>query len=142
MEKSMQWKTMLMLASAGIVAIMGSVHLLYTFHGPKMLPRDPELIDSMKAVTLVITEETTVWKAWLGFNASHSMAAILFGLIYGYLALAHPAVLYGSGYLQIVGFLMLTGLLILAWRYWFSVPFAGIALALICYAGSLIAARA
>ena len=137
----MQLKTVLMMCGAGIVLTLGLIHLLYTFHGTKLLPRDPELVESMKNVALVVTEETTVWKAWLGFNASHSMAAILFGLIYGYLALAHPPVLFGSVFLQIVGFLMLAGLLILAWRYWFSVPFYGIAAASICYAASLLAAR-
>lgn len=138
----MEGRTILMLASAGVVLLLGLVHLLYTFHGPKLLPRDPGLIESMKAVPLVITKETTVWKAWLGFNASHSMAAILFGLIYGYLALAQPGVLYSSVYLQLVGLLMLAGLLVLARLYWFSVPFVGIAVALVCYVGSLLAARA
>src|SRR5688572_25327984 len=108
----MPLKTLLMLAGAGIVLTLGLIHLLYTFYGTKLLPRDPELVEAMKRVALVITGETTVWKAWLGFNASHSMAAILFGLIYGYLALAQPQVVFGSLFLQIVGFLMLSGLLV------------------------------
>jgi hypothetical protein len=96
----------------------------------------------MKAVTLNITKETTVWKAWLGFNASHSMALILFGLVYGYLAVAQPGVLYRSNYLQLLGLLMLAGLLLLGWRYWFSVPRAGLAVALACYVASMLAGRA
>ena len=28
----------------------------------------------------MITPQTTLWRAWIGFNASHSLAAILFGL--------------------------------------------------------------
>ena len=67
-------KTLLMLASAAIVFLLGVVHLVYTFHGPKLLPRDPALVASMKAVPLVLTAETTVWRAWIGFNTSHSMA--------------------------------------------------------------------
>ena len=35
------------------------------------------------------TKETTMWRCWVGFNASHSMGLILFGLAFGYLALAH-----------------------------------------------------
>ncbi len=137
----MDIKTILMLASAGIIWFLGLIHLLYTFWGSKLLPRDPELIAAMKAVPMMITNETTVWKAWIGFNASHSMAAILFGLIYGYLAIAHPVVLYSSVYLQLVGLLMLSGLLVLGWLYWFSVPFMGIAVALVCYVAALGAAR-
>ena len=141
MEKSVEARTILMLASAAIIACLGVLHLAYTFWGPNLLPRDPRVIASMKAVTLTITNETTVWKAWLGFNASHSMALILFGLVYGYLAVAHRTVLYSSPYLQLLGFLMLAGLLLLCWRYWFSVPFAGIAIALVCYVASLLAPR-
>jgi hypothetical protein len=131
-----------MILSAAIILLLGCAHLLYTFRGPKLLPRDPELIKSMKAATLVITQETTVWKAWIGFNASHSMAAILFGLVFGYLAVAYPAVLYGSLFLQSVGFLMLSGFFVLGWRYWFSVPFTGISISLLCYIASLYLARA
>ncbi len=137
----MTTQTILMLASAGIVLLLGMAHLVFTFRGPKLLPRDRELVASMKSVSLVITRETTVWKAWLGFNASHSMAAILFGLVYGYLAVSHPAMFYSSLYLQAVGLLMLAGFLVLAKLYWFSVPFVGIAMALACYVASLLVAR-
>ena len=47
---------------------------------------------AMEQGTLFITRETTVWRANLGFNASHSLGLITFGLVYGYLALAHPQV--------------------------------------------------
>ena len=131
-----------MVASALITLVLGIAHLVYTFWGPKLLPRDAGLIGSMKAVPLVLTNETTVWKAWIGFNASHSMALILFGLIYGYLAIAHPVVLFDSIFLQLVGFLMLAGFLILCRMYWFSVPLAGISISLLCYVASILVARA
>lgn len=134
-------KALLMLASAFIVLALGLLHLAYTFSGSKLFPRDPGLVDAMKAVPLVITTQTTVWKAWIGFNASHSMAAILFGLVFGYLALIQPDVLFGSLFLRLVGLAMLAGLGVLARVYWFSVPFAGVSLALLCYVGSLVAAR-
>ena len=134
-------RTVLMLASAAIILVLGCVHLLYTFFGPKLLPRDPGVIPSMKATTLVITKETSVWNAWIGFNASHSMAAILFGLVFGYLALVHPALLFGSTYLQLVGLCMLIGFLVLGWLYWFSAPFVGIAVALGCYVASIVLGR-
>jgi hypothetical protein len=140
-EKVMNVKTILMVISAAVILLLGLVHLLYTFWGPKLLPADPQLVDAMKAVPLVITRETTVWKAWLGFNASHSMAGILFGLVYGYLALAQPAVLDGSLFLQGVGLLTLAGLLLLCWNFWFSVPLAGISISLACYAASLLIPR-
>lgn len=135
-------RSVLMIASGAIMLLLGALHLLHTFRGPKLLPRDPGLVASMKEATLVITHETTVWKAWLGFNASHSMAAILFGLVYGYLAMGQPEVLFGSIYLQAVGFLMVAGWLVLGWLYWFRVPFIGICAALLCYVASLVVSLA
>ena len=77
----------LMVLSASIVLTLGVVHLVYTFWGPKLTPRDPALQISMSQISPVITKETTMWRAWVGFNASHSMGAILFGLVFGFLAL-------------------------------------------------------
>jgi hypothetical protein len=131
----------LMLASAGIVLALGLVHLLYTFHGTKLHPRDAAVQQAMRTTHLRLTSETTVWKAWIGFNASHSMAALLFGALYGYLALAQPELLFRSAYLQLTGLAMLGGFLVLARLYWFSIPFAGIGLACACYLASVLAER-
>ena len=129
----------LVATSAAIILILGSAHLLYTFVGPKLLPRDADLQSAMKSNAPVISKETTMWKAWIGFNASHSMGAILFGLVYGYLALLHTELLFASTYLMIVGAAMLTGLLVLGKLYWFRAPFIGIAVSLICYVGGIVA---
>ena len=138
----MDAKALLMVTSAFILCALGLTHLVYTFWGPKLLPRDPDLMDLMKTVPLVITTETTVWNAWIGFNASHSMAAILFGLVYGHLAVVQPGVLYASPFLLVVGLLMLAGLCVLGWVYWFSVPFVGLCAALLCYVASIVLAWA
>lgn len=113
--------------------LLGVAHLVYTFYGPRLLPRDRELITRMHETNLVLTTETTVWKAWIGFNASHSFGAILFGAVYGYLALAHSAFLFQSTYLLSLGLLMLFGYVVLARRYWFMIPFRGILLSAVLY---------
>lgn len=131
----------LMLLSAGMASLLGVIHLAYTFSGSHLLPRDPALHAAMSQAPLSITRETTVWRAWMGFNASHSMGLILFGLVFGFLALHHTKLFFGSTYLLAVGFATLVGFLVLAKLYWFSVPFAGVAISLLCYAGSIVAAR-
>ena len=125
-------------ASSAIVLLLGLVHLLYTFHGPKLHPRDTEFEAQMRKVTPVLTRQTTMWKAWVGFNASHSFGAILFGLVYGYLALLHSAFLLQSSFLLGLGLLLLAGYVFLGWRYWFSVPFRSIVVATICYVAALV----
>jgi hypothetical protein len=128
----------LMLLSAGLIAVLGLAHLVITFTGNKLLPRKTSLRDAMMADSPVITRQTTMWRAWLGFNASHSMGALLFGLVYGYLAVVYPAVLFQSVFLVVLGFVFLGGYLVLARRYWFRTPLAGISLSLACYTGSIL----
>ncbi|MGH8177967.1 MAG: LIC_13387 family protein [Steroidobacter sp.] len=130
----------LIVMAAAIILTLGLIHLLYTFGGSKLHPRDPELAARMSAASPVISRETTMWKAWIGFNASHSFGAMLFGAIYGFLALAHPGFLFESAFLCIVGLVLLAGYVALGKVYWFSVPFRGIALAAVCYTAGLIIA--
>jgi hypothetical protein len=129
----------LMTLSTLVVLTLGVLHLVYTFSGPKLTPRDPALQARMNEVPLVITRQTTMWRAWIGFNASHGMGAILFGLVYGFLANAHPELLFKSPFLLAVGFAMLGGLAVLAKVCWFRVPFAGIVVSLVCYLLSIVA---
>ena len=82
-----------------------------------------------------------MWKAWVGFNASHGFGLILFGLIYGYLALSKSVFLFRSPFLLVTGFGMLSSLLVLARLYWFAIPFWGVFLALLCYLGSIAVSR-
>jgi len=128
----------LLAASAAIVLLLGLAHLLYTFVGPKLLPRDRELRVRMQEVSPVITRRTTMWKAWIGFNASHSFGLILFGAVYGYLALAHGDFLFQSVVLLSVGLVLLFGYVILAKRYFFRIPFRGVLLATFLYVLALV----
>jgi hypothetical protein len=125
-------------ASAAIILLLGLIHLLYTFRGKKLHPRDAQLEQRLREVSPIITRETTMWNAWVGFNASHSFGAILFGLIYGYLSFAHDAFLFRAPFLLVVGLLLLIGYVFLGKRYWFSVPYRGIVLATVLYVGALI----
>jgi hypothetical protein len=129
-----------MATSAGIILALGVIHLVYTFYGKKLTPRDPALQAAMREVSPVLTRQTTMWKTWVGFNASHSMGAILFGLIYGYLALTEPVLLFHSAFLLAVGFAMLGGLAVLGKLYWFSIPFRGICLAFALYVAAIVLA--
>ena len=122
-----------MVLSASIIFTLGVVHLVYTFWGPKLTPREPALQISMSQIAPVITKETTMWRCWVGFNASHSMGLILFGLVFGFLALAHGQLLFQSPFLLVVGLAMLGGLVVLGKVYFFSVPLTGISISLACY---------
>ncbi|NJN50489.1 MAG: hypothetical protein HC809_00490 [Gammaproteobacteria bacterium] len=79
-----------------------------------------------------------MWKAWVGFNASHSMGAILFGALFIYLALAQPELLFTSAFLSVLGGLFLVGYTVLGRLYWFSVPYRGIIVASLLYIGAYV----
>lgn len=128
---------LLIALSAAIVLVLGLLHLFFTFFGTRFQPRDAALGEQMKVVSPRITGQTSMWRAWVGFNASHSLGAMLFGLIYGYLALSQPLLLQHSSFLLGLGALFLASLLLLARRYWFRVPLIGISCALVLYLSGL-----
>jgi hypothetical protein len=128
----------LIAAGAVILLLLGTVHLIYTFVGVKLHPRDAALKARMHEVTPVLTRETTMWRTWVGFNASHSFGAILFGLIYAYLPLRHSEVFFQSGFLVGLGLVTLAGYVVLGRLYFFSVPFRGIVAAAVLYVLGLV----
>jgi hypothetical protein len=132
----------LVAASAVVILLLALVHLLYTFHGTKLHPRDPQLTAALKEASLVLTRQTTMWKAWVGFNVSHSFGAILFGAVYDYLAVVQSTFLFRSQFLLGLGLLLLVGYALLGKFYWFSTPLRGIVLAMLLYLGGLLAASA
>jgi hypothetical protein len=131
----------LMVLSASIIFTLGVVHFVYTFWGPQLTPRDPALQISMSQISPVITKETTMWRCWVGFNASHSMGLILFGLVFGFLALAHGRLLFQSPFLLVVGLAMLGGFVVLSKVYFFGAPLTGVSISLACYVASIVLSR-
>jgi hypothetical protein len=120
----------------GIFLVLGLMHALYTFldirRPRRLVPQDPSVAAAMAGSQLRLARGgTTMWRAWVGFNFSHSLGVVLFGALCigagGALGtLTMPAwmllvlVVIGLGYL---------GLSLL---YWFRIPTAGIALGTAC----------
>jgi hypothetical protein len=128
----------LILAGASIFGLLGSVHLAYTFFTGKFLPRDGALVDAMKATSPVLTRQTSMWDAWIGFNASHSLGAIVFAAVYLLLAAKHMDILLQSKEFVLLGFAAGIAYLCLAHTYWFRIPFIGIAIATSCFATAAV----
>ncbi len=130
----------LVATSAAIIAVLGLVHLAYTYFGDKLHPRDTGLLAQLKTTSPVISSQTNMWQAWIGFNASHSLGAILFGAVFGYLAIAQPMLLFHSWFLGFTGLVVLGAYLAMAKLYWFIRPLQGIALAIFFYVAGFIVA--
>jgi hypothetical protein len=115
--------------SGAIYFGLGTLHLLYTFFTSKFRPFDAAVEEGMKHTNPLLTRQTTMWKAWMGFNGSHSTGAMFFGFMLLYFALTKQRTFEDSYVLQGVAVLNSIVYLGLAKEYWFRIPFTGIALA-------------
>jgi hypothetical protein len=136
MESTMLF-TLMIATSASIVLALGTIHLYMTVARHSLHPRDSRLILRMDSTHLFLTRETTVWQAWIGFNGSHSIGTIFFGLVYGYLVMQCSDMLLHSPFLLGLGCAVLIAYTVLAWCYWFTVPLYGCALAAVLFIASL-----
>jgi len=116
-----------------IYIILASLHLLYTFFTNKFSVRDPAVEEGMKKTWPVLTHKTTMWKAWIGFNGSHSGGGIFLGVINLYLAVFHFEFLSGSIFILLFTCITSFFYLFLGFKYWFSIPRNGILIASVCF---------
>ena len=123
----------LWLAGSAIFFILGALHLYYIFFTTKFHPRNKSILDEMKNTSPRLTNETTMWKAWMGFNASHSAGAIFIGSVNIILAVENFPVIENSFLLSLCTILTSVFYLWLAKKYWFSIPFTGILIAVCCF---------
>lgn len=121
-----------------IITVLGTLHLYYTFFSNKFLSRNEKVNTEMKSSFPILTKETTMWKAWIGFNASHSSGAIFIGIINFYLAVRYFTVLQGDHFFFLFNILTIGFYAWLGKKYWFKIPFRGILITLICFVVSYI----
>jgi hypothetical protein len=127
-------------AGALILTILGAIHLYYTFFTNKFDSRDEDLNSAMKEHSPALTKETTMWKAWIGFNASHSSGAMFIGIMNIFLVEYYFDSLQNSIFFFAFNTITVIFYLWLAKNYWFKIPFLGISIALICFVTSAIIA--
>jgi hypothetical protein len=130
-----------LLETGGLIfAVLGLIHAFYTladiFRPRRLVPEDRFLIDAMRTCSLRLTRGgTTMWKAWVGFNFSHSLGAVIFGglcVLLGALRLLPDA----PGLTLLIPVLIGGLYLLLSLRYWFRIPSCFIAVATACFIGA------
>jgi hypothetical protein len=130
----------LFLAGALPFIVLGLAHVAATPRTPAeakgLSPRDPALRDAMARDTLLLTRRTTLWLTWVGFNLSHSLGALLFGVVT--LLIGRTLASFEA---QAATFLPLNvavsaAYLVLGVRYWFRTPIVGISVSSACFLAS------
>ena len=111
--------------SAGIFAILGMLHLVYTLHDfgerPRYFrPMDRSLLEVMRKTNMAIAPAgRDYWSGILGFNLSHSIGVLLFALFI--VATAQYQILWLKPILALVG----GAFAAISWRCWFHIPMLG-----------------
>lgn len=123
----------LLATGAAIFGVLGTLHLVYTFYGRKLDPRDDAVRTAMQSTTMRITRDTSFWNAWIGFNASHSLGAMIFAAFMLTLALGYGDLVRSAPVFAWLAVANAAAWFAVAWRYWFAIPRNGIALAGLCF---------
>jgi hypothetical protein len=120
----------------GVFVLLGLLHALYTYldidRPRRLVPQDPAVAQAMAKCNLRLSGSgTTMWRAWVGFNFSHSIGVVLFGAVcIGTGSVLGTAALPAWILFAFVGIALIylaVGLL-----YWFRIPVAGMVIAVAC----------
>jgi hypothetical protein len=128
----------LLIIGAAIFRILGTLHLYRLTFTNRFYPRNIKVMDAMKGGSPLLTDKTSMWNAWIGFNASHSLGALNFAAFYILLASSHMEVLHDTRAFSLLAVLTGASYLYLARKYWFRIPFTGILIATLCFLVSAI----
>lgn len=123
---------------SSVILLLGSAHLYFTFFTNKFSSKNQRVIDEMANSHPILTKDTTIWKAWIGFNASHSSGAIFFGGMNLYLAINHFSIFETAHFFFIFNIVTVGFYLWLAKKYWFKSPFIGILIGFLCFTASYL----
>jgi len=115
----------LMVAAAAIPLVLGAMHLVLTWRGPKLTPTDAAVTEAMRGTSAQLNPATNIWRLWVGFNASHGIGAVQYGLVFGILAITLPDVLFTSVPLLVVAIAVPLAYTLVGLKYWFRVPTTG-----------------
>jgi hypothetical protein len=122
--------------------VLGVAHALATplrtSQARGLSPRDPALRDAMQRETVLLTRRTSLWLAWVGFNLSHSLGAVLFGVVVLLVGRSQATFLAeGAVFLPLAAVVSVL-YLALGVRYWFRTPIVGIAVSAACFCVSWV----
>ena len=126
----------LLILGGAVFVVLGGLHAVYTLldlRDPRWLvPVDPSVAKAMANTALRLSGGgTDMWRAWIGFNFSHSLGLLLVGAL-GIWAGARIKT-FPAGILPV---LTLIGCiyLVLCLLYWFRAPAVDVAIGTGCFA--------
>ena len=136
----------LVIIGAGIFLFLGFAHAVFTLQsspdGGPMMPTNPKVIAAMNipgGLGMAPDLQTTLFRAWIGFNLSHSLGVIVIAGVVLRHAIADLAMAVDQPWFLVMVFAVPASYFLLAVKYWFDKPRNAIALATtLVWAGVLI----
>lgn len=117
--------------------VLGIAHVFATPLTPDeskgLSPRDLAYRRSMGEQTVLLTRRTNLWLVWVGFNLSHSLGVVLFGVVV--LLVGRSPAAFGANWPVFVPLAIVVSAVYLAIgvRYWFRTPIIGIVASSVCF---------
>ena len=125
----------LLILGGAVCGLLGTLHVIYTLldmrKPRRLVPADPAVAQAMANTALRLSRgKTDMWRAWIGFNFSHSLGVLLTGAFAVWAGFEINKVPLGI----IMPVLTLIGCvyLVIAVRYWFRGPVIGVAAGTLC----------
>jgi hypothetical protein len=138
----MRFAQLLFIIAAAIFCLLGVTHVVLTIrdlYDPRSFtPTDDTVRQAMVGARLRLAPATTIWRAWIGFNFSHSLGLLVFGGILGGLALYDFRLVARSIALQVTAIVVAGIYAGLAARFWFAVPAAAAACGALAFLASSV----
>ena len=131
----------LLILGGAVFVVLGGLHAVYTLldlRNPRWLvPVDPSVAKAMANSALRLSGgRTDMWRAWIGFNFSHSLGLLLVAALALWAGFRIKMLPVGI----IMPALTLIGCAyeVLALLYWFRAPAIGVAIGTTCFAAAWV----
>ncbi len=131
----------LLILGGTVFGVLGASHAVYTLldlRNPRWLvPADPSVAHAMANTTLRLSSgRTDMWRAWIGFNFSHSLGLLLVAGLALWAGFRFNTLPVGiiTPTLTLIGCVYL----VLALLYWFRAPAIGVASGTGCFAAAWV----
>jgi hypothetical protein len=132
----------LYLAGALPFLVLGIAHAIATPRAPAdvkgLSPSDPQLAEAMTRAGLRLTRRTDMWRAWVGFNLSHSLGLVIFAAFVFVTGRSLPVFAQEAHISIPFALVVAAGYLRLARRYWFRTPLIGCLLSVVLFLAAWI----
>ena len=120
---------MLLIAGSSVYVALGLGHVVLTLldlRSPRYFtPTDDEIRQSMQGVSIRLNRHVDLWKAWLGFNLSHSLGLVLFGAVVLTFAVKAQDAYFSSIAMQATTLVISLIYVMLSFKFWFWAPAIG-----------------